>query len=270
MRIETFKHEFKQRNSVMLTDNIMLFRKPLELYDMAKDETLATFKGKNVDVVLSFKINGRTVQQIIESWTEMPTIALNGGRGSGSGMDNFSGKWPSSGNGNEKDRTTSDHPARMNVKTGVNRTYEDMLKAFSDTHADSDIEHGVTIDDFGYTTRYRHGNAGSISIWGGKGEVVVHNHPAGGWPNFSKEDLLSVASSGERGIVAVSGKKGRSAETAKYAGTYSFVKGTHFNATAFTKAINNATIRGKDYNDAVSKWLKANQKKYGYKYSYSK
>ncbi len=34
MRIETFKHEFKQRNGVMLTDNIMLFRKPLELYDM--------------------------------------------------------------------------------------------------------------------------------------------------------------------------------------------------------------------------------------------
>ena len=270
MRIETFKHEFKQRNGVMLTDNIMLFRKPLELYDMAKDKTLATFKGKNVDVVLPFEIDGKTVQQIIESWTEMPTIALNGGRGGGSGMGNFNQKWPSSGNGNEKDRTTSDHPARMNVKAGVNRTYEDMLKAFADTHADSDIEHGVTIDGYGYTTRYRHGNSGSIGIWGSKGEIVVHNHPAGGWPNFSKEDLLSVASSGERGIVAVSGTKGRSAETAKYAGTYSFVKGTHFNATAFTKAINNATIRGNDYNDAVSKWLKANQKKYGYKYSYSK
>lgn len=270
MRIEKFKHEFKQRNSVMLTDTVMLFRKPLELYDMANDKTLATFKGNNVDVVFSFEINGKTVQQIIESWKEMPVITLSGGRGGGSGMGNFNQKWPSSGNGNEKDRTTSDHPARMNVKTGVNRTYEDMLKAFADTHADDDIEHGVTIDGYGYTTRYRHGNPGSISIWGGKGEMVIHNHPAGGWPNFSKEDLLSVASSGERGIVAVSGKKGRSAETAKYAGTYTFEKGTHFNAAAFTKAINNATIRGNDYNDAVSKWLKANQKKYGYKYSYSK
>lgn len=268
MRIETFKHEFKQRNGVMLTDTIMLFRKPLELYDMAKDETIAAFKGKNVDVVLPFEINGRTVQQIIESWAEMPVIALNGGRGSGSGMGNFNQKWPSAGNG--KDETVADHPARMNTKIGVNRTYDDMLKAFADTHKDADEEHGVTIDDYGYTTRYRHGNAGSISIWGGKGEVVVHNHPAGGWPNFSKEDLLSVASSCERGIVAVSGTKGRSADTAKYAGTYSFVKGTHFNATAFTKAVNSATIRGNDYNDAVHKWLKANQKKYGYKYSYSK
>lgn len=63
MRIETFRHEFKQRNAVMLTDNIMLFRKPLELYDMAADKTIATFKGKNIDVVLSYEINGKTVQQ---------------------------------------------------------------------------------------------------------------------------------------------------------------------------------------------------------------
>ena len=43
-----------------------------------------------------------------------------------------------------------------------------------------------------------------------------------------------------------------------------------FNASGFVKAINTATLSGKDYNDAVNKWLKANQKKYGYKYSYSK
>lgn len=269
MRIETFRHEFKQRNAVMLTDNIMLFRKPLELYDMAADKTIATFKGKNIDVVLSYEINGKTVQQIIESWAEMPVIDLNGGRGGGSGMGNYSQKWPSAGD-KGADHTTSDHPARMNVKAGVKRTYADMLKAFTDTHANDDIEHGVTIDGFGYATQYRHGNDGSINITGRKSEVVVHNHPAGGWPTFSKEDLLHVAATAEKGIVAVSGTKGRSAETAKYAGTYSFIKGTHFNATAFTKAINNATIRGNDYNDAVSKWLKANQKKYGYKYSYSK
>lgn len=73
-----------------------------------------------------------------------------------------------------------------------------------------------------------------------------------------------------RGIVAVSSTKGRDTDTAKYAGTYSFVKGTHFNASGFVKGVNSAKLSGKDYNDAVSKWLKANQKKYGYKYSFTK
>lgn len=271
MRIDIFKHEFKQLNGVMLTDTIMLFRRPLELYDMANNTTISTFKGKNLDIVLPYEIDGKTIQQIIEGLPSMPNIVLNGGRGSGSGMGGYEQKWPSAGGrGKAKDHTTSDFPARMNTKTGVNRTYNDMLKAFYDTHADADIEHGVTIDEQGFATRYRHGNPDSISIGGVKGEIVVHNHPAGGWPNFSKEDLLSVAAGGEKGIVAVSGTKGRSPESAKYAGTYSFTKGTHFNATAFTKAVNSATIKGSDYNDAVSKWLKANQKKYGYKYSFNK
>lgn len=257
-------------NGVKLTDRVLLLRKPLELYDLTENHTIASFKGKDIAPVLSFALGDRTVQQIIEAWTEIPHIPINGGRGGGSGVNSYEAKWPSAGGGNANDHTTSDLPARMNTKISVNRTYEDMLKAFRDTHAADDIEHGVTIDEQGFTTRYRHGNSGSISIFGGKDEMVVHNHPVGGWPNFSKEDLLSVANEGSRGIVAVSSTQGRGADTSKYAGTYSFVKGTHFNASAFTKAINSATIRGADYNDAVSKWLRANQKRFGYKYTYRK
>ncbi len=238
MLIAVFEHEFMQRNGVMLTDNIILFRTPLELYDMEANKTVAVFESKNLDAIFAFEIDGRTVREIIESWDKMPVMLISGGRGSGSGMGGYEQKWPSAGGGNSKDKTTSDLPARMNTKVSVNRTYEDMLKTFSDTHVNSDIEHGVTIDTYGFTTRYRHGNAGSISIGGTNGEIVVHNHPAGGWPNFSKEDLLSVSAGGEKGIVAVSSSKGRSPDTAKYAGTYSFVKGTHFNASGFTKAIN--------------------------------
>ena len=268
MHINRFKSEFKRLNGIYATDKLVLFRNPLELYDLSTNTVIASFK--NLEEALAYVIDGKTLEERVADWTEIVFPVIHGGRGSGSGMDSYTGKWPSSGHGGGGGNDTPDLPARMNVKTGVNRTYDDMLKAFSDTHADADIEHGVTIDGYGYTTRYVHGGAGSVGIWGNKGEMVVHNHPAGGWPNFSKEDMLSVAMSGERGIVAVSGKKGRSPETAKYAGTYTFEKGTHFNATAFTKAINNATLKGKDYNDAVSKWLKANQKKYGYKYSYSK
>lgn len=269
MHINRFKSEFKRLNGVYATDKVVLFRNPLELYDLSTNTVIASFK--NLEEALAYVIDGKTLEERVSAWTEIVFPIEHGGRGSGSGMDGFNQKWPSSGNGSEKDRTIADHPARMNVKVGVMRTYGDMVKAFADTHADSAEEHGVVVDAYGFATKYRHGNAGSISGLSGNGtEIALHNHPAGGWPTFSKEDLVNTALGTRRGIVAISGTKGRSPETAKYAGTYTFEKGTHFNATAFTKAINSATIKGKDYNDAVNKWLKANQKKYGYKYSYSK
>lgn len=123
----------------------------------------------------------------------------------------------------------------------------------------------------GFATKYRHGNAGSISGLTGNGkEIAIHNHPRDGWPTFSKEDVINTALGTRRGIVAVSTKTGRGDDTARYAGVYTFTKGTHFNASGFVKAVNSAQLSGKDYNDAVSKWLKANQQKFGYKYSYQK
>lgn len=47
------------------------------------------------------------------------------------------------------------------------------------------------------------------------------------------------------------------------------MKGGHFNASAFIKGANSAKLSSKDYNDAVSRWLKANQKKYSYTYSFA-
>ncbi len=266
MRIERFKHDFKRLNGIYATDKLVLFRDPLELYSLTTGKVIAQFK--DLDEALHFEIEGVTLEKRVAEWTEIVFPAIGGGRGSGSGMG-FGGKWPSS-NGGGSGFSSADHPARMNVKTSVNRTYDDMLKAFIQTHANSDTEHGITIDGYGFTTQYIHGTSGAVAIAGGKGEIVIHNHPFDGWPTFSKEDVIHAAMSRERGIVAVSGTKGRSEETAKYAGTYSFVKGTHFNASGFVKAVNKANLSGKDYNDAVSKWLKANQKKYGYSYTYQK
>ena len=88
--------------------------------------------------------------------------------------------------------------------------------------------------------------------------MIIHNHPSGG--AFSGADLTSTASlKRTKGIIA-SGKN--------Y--DYKFEKGTHFKASAFTKAVNTAKFKGSDYDDAVDKWLKKNQKKYGYKYSRTK
>lgn len=114
-------------------------------------------------------------------------------------------------------------------------------------------------------------SGGWPSSGGGNGkEIAIHNHPRDGWPTFSKEDVINTALGTRRGIVAVSTKTGRGDDTARYAGVYTFTKGTHFNASGFVKAVNSAQLSGKDYNDAVSKWLKANQQKFGYKYSYQK
>ena len=268
MQLDKFRREFKRLNGVYATDKVVLLRNPLELFDLATGQTIATFKS--LDEALAFEIDGKTLEQRVSAWTEIVFPVEHGGRGGGSGMG-FDGGWPSSGNGSGKDETIADHPARMNTKLGVNRTYDDLVRAFAEAHGSADEEHGVVVDAYGFATKYRHGNAGSISGLSGNGtEIAVHNHPKDGWPTFSKEDVINTAMGTRRGIVAVSSKQGRSAETAKYAGTYSFVKGTHFNASGFVKAVNRAKLSGRDYNDAVDKWLRANQRKYGYKYSYSK
>lgn len=259
MRIDIFRHEFKQLGGVMLTDGIALFRKPLELYDMAEGKTLAVFTGKNLDPVLSFALGEKTVQQIIEGWANIPRLALNGGRGSGSGIGDWSGKFGHAPRERGSGQDKSDLPARLNTKIGVTRSPEDMLKAFREAHVNDSYESGVAVDEHGFVTRYVHGGATSVGIWGNKGEMVYHNHPGEKGGNFSDSDLLSTALSAEKGIVA-SGKEG----------DYVFVKTHKFNASAFTKAVKNATLRGKDYNDAADRWLKANQKKYGYKYRFNK
>lgn len=267
MQIEKFKSDFKRLNGVYATDKVVLLREPLELYSLATGKTIAEFK--DLDEALAYKLDGKTLEQRIAAWTEITFPVEHGGRGSSSGMG-FSGGWPSSG-GSGKDETTGDFPARMNVKVNVQRNYEDMLRAFTEAHGSAAEEHGVVVDEHGFATKYRHGNAGSISGLTGNGnEIAIHNHPAAGWPNFSKEDVINTAMGTRRGIVAVSTKAGRGEDSAKYAGTYTFVKGGHFNASGFIKGVNSAKLSGKDYNDAVSRWLKANQKKYGYTYSFTK
>lgn len=266
MLIEKFKQDFKRLGGVYITNKVVLLRKPLELYSLVSNKTLATFE--RLEDALAYQLHGRTLASRIADWTEIVFPPEFGGRGDSSGMS-FKGAWENSPNGSGPDETTSDFPARMNVKVGINRTYDDMLKAFTAEHGSAAEEHGVVVDQHGFATKYRHGNSGSISGLTGNGnEMAIHNHPAFGWPNFSKEDVINTAMGTRRGIVAVSTKAGRSADTAKYAGTYTFVKGARFNASGFVKAANSANLSGRDYNDAVSRWLRRNQKKFGYTYTF--
>lgn len=268
MQKSTFRYYFKRLGGVFVTDKVVLFRRPLQLYSLAADKVIADFK--DLEEAFAFDFGGKTLAQVIEGWARIPVMAKNGGRGGGSGMG-FSGGWPAAGGGGGSGFSSRDLPARMNVRlSGASRSYDDMLREFAKAHAGAGEEHGITVDAHGFTTQYIHGTAGAVAISGRTGEIVVHNHPAGGWPTFSKEDVVATAMESSRGIVAVSSTAGRSADTAKYAGTYTFVKGQRFNASGFVKGVNSAKLSGKDYNDAVDKWLRANQKKYGYSYSYVK
>lgn len=196
MKIDRFKREFKHLSGIYASDKVVLFRKPLELYNLATGETIATFDS--LDEALAFEIDGKTLEQRVSAWTEIVFPVEHGGRGSSSGLG-FDGGWPSAGGGGA-DETEADLPARMNTKVGIHRTYEDMVRAFAEAHANSDIEHGVVVDAYGFATKYRHGNAGSISGLSGNGtEIAVHNHPKDGWPTFSKEDVVNTAMGTRRG-----------------------------------------------------------------------
>ncbi len=267
MDINSFRREFKKRIAVPLTRELMLFRKPvIELYNMVTYETLTT--ARKLDDVLAFSINGFTVKQLIDALNGLPPIVYDGGRGGDSGS--WEGGFPSGGGGGNE-RSTPDFPARFNSRDV--RNYEKTLELFRQMHANDDLESAISVDERGYTYKYMHGNEGSVGISAtGRGQIIIHNHPSDGWPVFSKQDLISSASSSyERGVVASSGLAGRSGNnTAKYAGDYTFIKGPKFNANGFIKAINKAQLRGNDPNHAADKWLRANQKKYGYTYSFKK
>lgn len=269
MLIDTFKHEFKKKAGVFITRDIILFRRPLELYDYTNDEVIATFKGRDVETALDYTIDGRTIRDIVSRWKRMPIIILQGGRGGGSGMDSaYTHRGIPMGGDGTGGFDSADHPARFNAQFGKEASFEKTLETFRNMHVNDDHESGIAVDSNGFVTRYIHGTSGSVAIYGNTGEHVIHNHPAGGWPNFSGADLISTALEGSNGITASSTSAGRRPETAKYAGDYIFTKGQNFNAQAFVKAVKGAYLKGKDYNDAVDKWLKAHQKKYGYTYTY--
>lgn len=57
MEIDKFKREFKCLNGVYASDKVVLLKKPLELYNLATGETIATFDS--LDEALAFEIDER-------------------------------------------------------------------------------------------------------------------------------------------------------------------------------------------------------------------
>lgn len=260
MRIEHFRYLFNREYDVFyLNENIMIYKNP---FSIENDETGESVTFKTLDEVLEYRIGNETVKQIIEKLDKPYIPPLNGSRGASSGSNKtfkFSHASDSGGSGNDKQLL----PATANTKIKA-KTLDGALAEFKRNHLDSDHEWAYEVDSNGYVHQYVEGAAHSVGIGAsakvGKGQktMIIHNHPSGG--AFSDADLLSIsAQKRAKGIIA-SGKN--------Y--DYKFEKGTHFKASAFSKAVKNAKMTGKDYDDAVNKWLKKNQKTYGYKYSRTK
>ncbi len=258
MRIDYFKYLFNNEvTGFNLTKDVMFFRKPVELWN---EKTDISVKFKTVDEALEYELDGKKVKDIILELDDIYIPAINGGRGASSGSNGtFKFGHASDGNG---DNGTPLLPAYANTKI-KSKTFEGALAEFKRNHMLSDREFAYEIDSQGYVHQYVRGDRSSVAIGTGRhtrkrDTMIVHNHPSGG--AFSDADLLSTAMDRRsKGIIA-SGKKH----------DYIFEKGTHFKTNEFSKAVKRAKMKGKDYDDAVDKWLKRNQKKYGYKYSRSK
>lgn len=218
---------------------------------------------QSLEEALLFEIKGKTIKQIVaESDLSLFDVVLNGGSGNSSGATKtfkFNSANSEFGNGNDGGKYDTDLPARLNTKIKV-KTREEAIKQFRKMHENSDIEHSVSIDRNGFVSGYTHGDKNSVmSPVAKRGETIVHNHPERSWgkgSHFSDKDLINTAKSNTRaGIIATFN-----------GGYHEFMKGTHFKGEKFARAVKNVTLKGKNYDYAVDRWLKGNQKKYGYKY----
>ena len=171
-------------------------------------------------------------------------------------------------------------PARVNrlYKTG---DLDKITKHFKQEHDSAHVEYGILVSSSGYAVSYRRGDSGSVNFVGDeiKGNHVVHNHPKGGWANFSGEDLELFVERGATGFTAVSRKekapptasaKTKKAYKKRRAGTYKIERTGRFKDKEFLNAIKNLKVKDDDYDHELHKWLLRNQRAYGYKYSYKK
>ena len=245
MEIQAFIYKMRDFNSVELADGIFLFKAPKgkwELWNVEDDVE----EGEIIDDL-------RTHPKAVELIGKLKTIEFEvmGGRGAGGMGAVFSWKGDSH---RGLDHSMDNLPARVNNKVKV-KTREQAIKAFRDMHGKDAGESLVQIDRNGFVHHYRNGNKSNVTINKTvKGATLVHNHPNNS--TFSPADMKVVASTNVGSIIATHSK-----------GYREFTKQSHFKQNDFLKAVARVEkngLKGKGPNDAVDRWLKRNQKKYGY------
>jgi len=258
MKFSYFQAMFPQLSHWPLDSDgrFFLCTRPLRLWDGETDKTV---KFKSMREAWGFAFDGRkTVEAALSGIEAFALPALSGRKGGSSEMKDFKFGHAPHGGGADDSRKHLNAEANTHIKI---KTEADAIKYFSDLYTKADHEYGMAIDNQGYVHNYMEGGSTSVPILGGKGHLIVHNHPISGKSDasaFSDSDLIHVARTRESGIVAISSK-----------GDWYFRKsGGHFKAAQFERAVKRAKLRGSDYDDAVKRWLTANQKQYGYRFQF--
>lgn len=245
METQAFIHKMKDYNFAIVDDTYIIFKLrggKWELYNAESDASeIYNDVVDMADVISTIK----TIE-----------FKIDGGRGaSGDGKKRV--QWEDARGGGGGDVAGGDLPARMNNKIKV-KSEAEAIRQFRAEHGKDTKEHLINVDKNGFVSGYNHGGSGSVRVGRYRnGDLVIHNHPGDG--TFSPTDMLMMAGTRTRGIVATHSK-----------GYRIVTKGTHFDSVGFTKAIKRKQktgFVGKDIDKAVDKFLKANQKRYGYKFS---
>ena len=252
MKIEHFGELLAGNNGVRISKDLVIYN-DFELYNYSTGESKCY---TNLDDLVNANPD---VKKIIE---ETEAFELDwrkeGAKSSNQTMGGGFGHAGGGGGAGDKDIKTL-HPAELNLGNAKGASVDQTVEKFEAKYGDAKIEYGVTIDEQGFATQHKQGQAHSVGIWGGKGETLIHNHPSGS--NFSDSDLHNFANTPIKSLIATSSSK-----TTK--GRYTITKTDKFKAKEFDKAISKAKWpTHMDYNTGASWWLKKNQKTYGYTFS---
>lgn len=253
MKRDTFIEDCKLVEFAVLGERLF-FADKMELFD-PEDASSVVFGS--YDEAFAYTDGEFSFASEVDKLGENLIVGFDGGRGSSSSSSGDEQEFKfdhASGGGGKGDLKAVHFPAEFNDGEKA-QSLDKALAKFRERHANSDHEYGITVDEDGYVHAYHEGGATSVAISGTRGQVVIHNHPNAS--NFSDTDLLHVSQGLERGIIA-SGANG----------DYIFMRTSHFRPQAFVRALRSARPKGKDYNDATDKWLRANQSKYGYSYEF--
>lgn len=192
---------------------------------------------------------------------------LSGGRGSASGNGST---WTMGAAPNDGHIPIRHFPAEANVRIKT-KTYEEAVKEFANFTKDKTVEYAYEVDADGFVYGFMQGGKNSIYPTAMKnGSIILHNHPLAKdstTTHFSDADLLSMAvTPSSKGVVATHYRGDHTI-------AYQVTKGGHFDDTGFVSFVKNLSrngAKGKTYDDAIDKALKANAKKYGYTYTKTK
>ena len=183
-----------------------------------------------------------------------------GGRGSGSGGRRraFSG-FGIRGNGSSQ----PDSIIKANAGTHQLHSREIALDKFISMHGnDRTQEHSFTVGEDGFVHGYSHGEAHSVVPVGDlRGRIIYHNHPSG--HSFSGQDLLAMAHSGAKGVVA------HAVGAGSHILTVNDLKRFAPRRAEWERAVRNASVpQGMDYDAGIAYWLGKNSRKFGIKYQF--